>query len=317
MINLLFIFIISLIASAFFSAIEMAFVSGNKLRLREMADAGERRAQWILQLHQNPNYFLTMILIGNNIANVASIAVLTYLFRIYFGWNNEWLVTAIMVPVLVVFSEMVPKDYARLRAIPFLLGQIFWLRGFQRFFYPLIILFFKMINIVWPSLQKRGQRDIFVSEEEFRSLIEESTQRGIVGPQEKKLIHTILDFERIQVHSVMVPVEQAPMVDISSTIGDVKHIARTTHARMMLVYEEIPAIVMGMVYIFDILWKEDNTQGLHDFLRAPIFISENTSIEKAFLTLQQKHQSYAVVIDSARNVKGVVPIERLLMFEKR
>ncbi len=316
MMSLLIVFLFSLIASAFFSALEMAFVSGNKLKLREMADAGDHHAKFIMRLHQNPNYFLTMILIGNNIVNVTATAILTYLFQVYLGWKSEWFVTAIMVPVLVIFGEMVPKDYARLRAIPFLSAQVFWVQWFQKLFYPPIILFFKIIDALWPTLQKRERRDIFVNEEEFRSLIEESTQRGIVGAQEEKLIHTILDFERIQVHSVMVPVEQAPMVDISSKIEDVKRIARTTHARMMLVYEEIPSIVMGMIYVFDILWEENNAQGLHDFLRAPIFIPENTSIEKAFLTLQQKRQSYAVVIDRARNVKGVVPIERLLMLEK-
>jgi len=309
-------FLIALAASAVFSGTEMAFVSSNKLKLREMADAGDRRARFIIRLQQNPNYFLTAVLIGNNVANVTATAVLTYFLKEYLGWNNEWLVMLILVPVLVVLGEMVPKDYGRLRAIPALKGQVFWLQWIQRIFYPPIMLFFKVIDFFWPSLQKRERRDIFVNEEEFRSLIEESTHRGIVGAQEEKLIHTILDFERTQVRSVMIPVEQSPMVDIQSRIEDVKRIALASHAKMLLVYEEIPSIVMGMIYVFDILWEEENARGLHDFLRAPVFISEDTSIEKAFLTLQQKRQSYAAVIDRAGNVKGVVPIERLLMFEK-
>lgn len=316
MTGLLLVFVGALVASAFFSATEMAFVSGNKLKFREMADAGDSRAQFIMRLHRNPDYFLTMILIGNNVANVTATAILTYFFQDYLGWTSEWLVMAIMVPVLVVLAEMVPKDYGRLRAISFLSNQVFWLKWLQKICYPPIVLFLKLTDLILPSLQKRWQRDIFVNEKEFRSLIEESTHRGVVGPQEEKLIHTILDFERIQVHSVMIRVEQTPMVDISCKIGDVKRIARQTQAKMLLVYEEIPSIIMGMIYVFDILWEEEDTQGLHDFLRAPIFIPETTSIEKAFLTLQQKRQSYAVVINRAGNVQGVVPIERLLMLEK-
>ncbi|MEI7752386.1 MAG: CNNM domain-containing protein [Candidatus Omnitrophota bacterium] len=316
MIGLLTLFCFSLVASAFFSGAEMAFVSANKLRLREMADAGDKKARFIMQLQQHPNYFLTAILIGNNAVNVTAISIATYIFKEHFGWNSEWAVMLVIAPILIIFAEMVPKDYGRLNAIPFLLGQTVWLKGLKAVLYGPIILFFKVLSFVWPSFQQGVVRDIFVNEEEFRSLIEESTQRGIVGPQEEKLIHTILDFERIHVSSVMVPVGKVPMVDIHSKIADVKQLARETHVRMMLVYEEIPSIVMGMVYVFDILWEEENAQGLHDFLRAPIFIPEDTSLEKAFLTLQKKRQSYAVVTDRAGDVKGVVPIERLLMFEK-
>ena len=316
MLGLLTLFFLSLVASAFFSGVEMAFVSANKLKLREMADAGDKKARFIMHLQQHPNYFLTAILIGNNAANVTAISIATCIFKEHLGWNSEWAVMLMIAPVLIIFAEMVPKDYGRLNAISFLRGKIFWLKGLKTVLYGPIILFFQALNFFWPSFQQGVVRDIFVNEEEFRSLIDESTQRGIVGPQEEKLIHTILDFERIHVSSVMVPVGKMPMVDIHSKIGDVKKIARETHVRMMLVYEEIPSIVMGMVYVFDILWEKENAQGLHDFLRAPIFISEDTSLEKAFLTLQQKRQSYAVVTDRAGDIKGAVPIERLLMFEK-
>jgi CBS domain containing-hemolysin-like protein len=316
MIGLLALFLISFVASAIFSAVEMAFVSSNKLRLRELADAGDKKARFVMQLQKQPNYFLTAILIGNNATNIMAVSIATYIFKEYLGWNSEWAVMLIIAPLLIIFAEMVPKDYGRLTAIPFLLEQTYWLRGFKAILYGPIILFFKSLKFLWPSFHQNQVRDIFVNEEEFRSLIDESTQRGIVGPQEEKLIHTILDFERIHVSSVMVPVGKVPMVDIHSKIEDVKQIARTTHSRMMLVYEEIPSIIMGMVYVFDILWEKENAQGLHDFLRAPIFIPEDTSLEKAFLTLQKKRQSYAVVTDPAGDIKGVVPIERLLMFEK-
>ncbi len=316
MIGLLTLFLLSLVGSAFFSSMEMAFVSANKLRLRELADAGDKHARFILQLQQHPNYFLTAILIGNNIVNVTAISVATYLFKALWGLDNEWVVMAVMAPLLIVVGEMVPKDYSRLNAIPTLLGQTFWIRLLTGVLYGPIILFFKIMGFFGVSFQDGSGRDIFVNEDEFRSLIEESSQRGIVGSQEEKLIHTILDFERIQVASVMLPVEQVPMLDIHSKIEDVKEVARKTDAQMMLVYEEIPSIVMGMVYVFDILWVEETARGLHDFLRAPIFIPEDTSLEKAFLLLQKKRQSYAVVTDRMGELKGIVPIERLLMFEK-
>jgi len=82
---------------------------------------------------------------------------------------------------------------------------------------------------------------------------------------------------------------------------------------MVLVYEELPSIIVGMIYVFDILFEEDEKRGLKDYLRSPIFLPRSTSIEMAFLTLQEKRQSYAVVMDSRREVVGVAPIENLLV----
>ena len=317
MIALVLVFFLAIALSAFFSGSEMAFVSSNKLKLRELADKGDRRAKAVLRLNHQPQDFLAALLIGNNTVNVTSTVILAYLAERFLDIRSEWFVLLVMAPVLIIFAEMVPKDYCRMRAIPFLLDQIFWLQWLQRIFYLPVRLLFGVVHLLWPGLSRRADRSIFVNEEEFRSLIEESTRHGIVGAQEKKLIGTILDFERIQVHSVMVPVAQVAMVDIHSKVADIKRIARESHSRIMLVYEEIPSIVVGMIYVFDLLLKGESAQGLRDFLRAPIFIPETTSIEKAFLTLQQKRHSYGAVTDSAGNVKGVVPIENLLIFEKR
>ncbi|OQA57104.1 MAG: hypothetical protein BWY42_00728 [Candidatus Omnitrophica bacterium ADurb.Bin277] len=316
MISLMIVFLLSLALSAFFSSAEMAFVSSNKLQIRDMAEKGDRSARAVMDLYRQNQDFLAAVLIGHNIVNITATTNAAYFFDHYLGVSNEWLVLSVMAPVLIVLGEMVPKDYGRMRAVPFLLRHVFGLRMLLKVCYLPGVVFFGAFRFLWPSLKKREKEDLFVSEGEFRSLIEESTHQGIVGEQEEKLIHTILDFERIQVGSVMIPVDQISMVNIQSNVKDVKVLARERRSRMMLVYEEIPSIVVGMIYVFDLIWKGDEAQGLHDFLRAPIFISEETSIEKAFLTLQQKRQSYAVITARGGDVKGVVPIERLLMFER-
>lgn len=316
MIGLLAIFIISLLLSAFFSGTEMAFVSSNRLQLRDLAEKGDSRARSILKLYRDSQDFLAALLIGNNIVNITATAIAAYLFEHCLHIRSEWLVLFVMAPLLIILGEMVPKDYCRIRAVPFLLNQEFWLRMTMRIFYVPVLLMFGAFKFVWPSLKSKERENLFVNEEEFRSLIEESTRKGVVGTQEEKLIRTILDFERIQVHSAMIPVAQVAMVDIRNKVEDVKRIARESHARMMLVYEDVPSIVVGMIYVFDLLLKGESAQGLRDFLRAPVFIPETTSIERAFLTLQQKRQSYAAITDRVGNIKGVVPIERLLIFEK-
>jgi putative hemolysin len=309
--SLLILFIISIAAHAFLSASEMAFVSVNRIKLREVADSGNKSAYLILALHENSNQFLTAILIINNIVNVAATSAVTYWFGAYLHINNEWIVTAIMAPFLIIFCETVPKDYGRINSQTFLLrcaNLLNLLMVFCRFPVRLVE---KTISIFTGSIGEAIDRSIFVSEKEFRAVIEESAKTGVLADHEKRLIDTIMDFERIKVESVMVPVEKAEKVDITDSIGTVKDIARRTNARMVLISEELPTLIVGMVYVFDILFETDEKAGFKKYLRSPIFLSKDTSIEKAFLTLQEKRQSFAAVTDAEGEVVGVVAIEKL------
>lgn len=309
----LFFLVFCLILSAFFSGSEMAFVSVNDLKLREMADSGRKSAKILVGLKEDAQHFLTTILIGNNIVNVAATALLTVLLSQHFGIENEWVVTAIMTPVLLIFGEVVPKDYARQRPLFFLTSCSLVLAFVSRMFSLLTSLMLHVVHFFLAPLGAGTRKSIFVNEEEFRSMIEEGRKSGIVGHHEKRIIDTILDFEKIQVQSVMTPVERVPCVEIHARVGEVKELAAKTQSRMFLVYEEDPSIIVGMIYTFDILFEDRGRAGLRDFLRSPIFIRQDTSLEKAFFTLQQKRQSYAVVFDHEQEVCGVVPIEQLLV----
>jgi len=287
----------------------MAFISSNKVKLRKLSDSGDPSAKTLLRLFESPRHFLTTLLISNNLVHVMAAAIFTYGMGTFYGIHNEWVVTALLTPIVLIFSEMVPKDYCRLRSQSFLLSYSGLLWRFSRLFHFPASLAMKVLDFFMGQFT---QKSIFVNEEEFRSLIAESTRSGVVSQDEKRMIDTILDFEKIRVESVMVPYASVPKVSIESTVGEAKGIARKTKTKMLMVYEEAPEIVVGMIYIFDLLFEEDENQRLKNYLRAPIFISSSTSIERAFLTLQGGHQSFAVVTDRTNEVVGVVPIENLL-----
>lgn len=311
MINLLIIFLVCLFLSAFLSACEMAFVSSNKIKLREKADAGNFWARRVVDLQNQPQYFLTAILIGNNVFNIAATSIVAYWFGEYLKIENEWIVTAITAPILIVFGETVPKDFGRMRAEGMLLTAAPILEIFVKVMYWPSRLLLRAMDFVVGSSHGEMDKSIFVSEKEFRSLIEESAATGVLAKHEKQIMDTILDFERIHVESVMIPVDRIVRVPITATVGEVKTLMKAHPVRMVLVYEEIPSIVVGMVYVFDLLFEEDNAQGLKTFLRSPIFLNSQTSIEKAFLTLQNKRQSFAAVTDAHGEVVGAVPLDRL------
>lgn len=305
--------ILCLALSAFFSGAEMAYVSANKIKIRNMADAGNAAAKKVDRLLGKSKYLLSALLIGNNIVNVCIASILTYILHSFFNIENEWVATAVSAPIMLILGEQVPKDYCRIRAESFLLrnadllGCVLWVLKIP------VQIILKGIDFFLKGVKASGHSSIFVSEEEFRSLIDESAQKGILDCHEKQMIDTILDFERIELHSVMVPIKDVPKVSLTDTVKDVKLIAKQTRAKMLLVYEELPSLIVGMVYVFDILFIENEEQSLKEFLRAPIFLPEHLSAETAFLTLQQKRQSYVLVTDAMRDVTGVVPIEKLLV----
>lgn len=312
--TLLIIFLICLAVSAFFSVCEMAFVSSNQLKVRERADEGNSSAKKLLKYYDHPQYLLSAILIGNNLVNIIGTAAITVFFNQRLGIHNEWLISFILVPIIVIFGEMVPKDYGRIHSDKFLLSR------FSLIQIALYVLNFPVKLLLWIMDRILGrfrtllQKNIFVSQNEFRMLIEESTRTGVLDEHERHLINAILDFERTPIASVMVPLQRVTQVEIRAKVGDVKRLARQSKSRMVLVYEEIPAIVVGMIYVYDLLFEDQEDKSLKEYLRSPIFLSSSTSVEKAFLTLQQKRQSYAVVMDHNLEAVGVTPIERLIEF---
>lgn len=304
--------VICLILSAFFSGSEMAFLSTDRVKLRNDAESGNTRAVRVLELFSDSRRFITSILIGNNLVNVTATALLTAFLQDQFGIESEWGVTALLAPILIIFGETTPKAYGRYRKREFLIDYANLTLFFSKLFaWPARILLMASDSLLGEK-GKSAHKNLLVNEDEFRFLIEESVRSGVLEEHEQKLVERILDFERIPVERAMQRFVSVPAIELSATVGDAKEKARLTGSKIVLVYEEIPSIVIGMVYVFDLLFEKDGTKGLREYLRSPIFLPRETSLEKAFLTLQAKRQSFALVTDARREVIGVVDIENLI-----
>lgn len=304
--------VLCLFFSAFFSAAEMAFLSTDRVKLRNEAERGNFRAVKLLDLFEDSRLFITSVLIGNNLVNITAAVLLTVYLENQFGIKNEWVVTAILTPLLVIFGETTPKAYGRYRARGFLLDHFNLTIFVSRFFGGAARLLLAISDPLVGGRKLQGRKNILVSEDEFRFLIEESVRSGVLEEHEKKLVERILDFERIPIERVLIPIASIPVVELSHEIGEAKAAARKTSSKVILVYEEIPSIVVGVIYVFDILFEEDNSKPLKPYLRSPLFLPKETPLEKAFLILQEKRQSLALVTDARREVIGIADIENLL-----
>src|SRR3989338_5407716 len=214
----------------FFAGSEMAYLSCNKLKLRHLADEGNRNAQMVMRFYRDPKRFLTTILIGTNLMHVTVVVLTTYVLEQYFHIKQEWLVTVILAPLIIIFAETIPKDWFRHKADDFVYRFAPVLHFLDRSFSWCSKILITITDALIQATASHIKKNPFVTREEFRYVIEESATGGVLREHEKHLIDAILNLSSKRVDEAMIPLAQFPKVTLTSTIRDVKDVARKTKA---------------------------------------------------------------------------------------
>ncbi len=312
MITLILIVIVSFVLLGFFAGSEMAYLSFNRLKLRHLTDEGSRRAQIITRFHRHPNRFMTTILIGTNLMHVTFAGVATYLLEEKLGVTQEWLIVLVLSLLVIIFAETIPKDWFRHKADDFIYRFAYVLNFVDRLLGGISFLLIHLTDFLTSASGPSVKKSPYVTREEFRYVIEESAKKGVILANEQQLINRILSLSSLRAEQLMVPVSKFPKVSLTDKIKDIKDIARKTKTPAVLVYEEIPSLIVGIVYVFDVLFAENEEQSLSKYLKAPLFMTYDTTAEKAIFILQSRHASFGAVINAEREVIGVVSIDNLI-----
>ena len=160
---------ILIVLSAFFSASETAFSSVNRIRLKNYAASGNRRAAKALHISDHYDRALSAILIGNNIVNIASASIGTVLFTAWFGPSGVGISTIVMTVLVLIFGEILPKTFAKDNAESFSLAVAGVLSLMMKVLAPVIALFVALKKLV--SKKSGAQSEPSVTEEELKTII--------------------------------------------------------------------------------------------------------------------------------------------------
>ncbi|MBS7176560.1 MAG: DUF21 domain-containing protein, partial [Clostridiales bacterium] len=199
---LIFVLLVFLIAmSAFFSGTETAFATVNRIRMKNIAAAGNKKANKVIRIADEYDRALSALLIGNNIVNIASASIGTVIFTTWFGPSGAGISTLVMTIVVLIFGEILPKTYAKQNAESLALKVVNILDFFIKLFSPLIFLFLKLTNLV----TRNGESTPSVTEQELKFIIEESENEGVLEQQESELVQSALDFDEITVEEILTP----------------------------------------------------------------------------------------------------------------
>ena len=307
-----------LILSIFFSASETAYSALNRIRLKSMADRGQkgsRRAKMALGLHEDFNKLLSTILVGNNIANLSAASVCAVLFVRRFGDIGATISTAVLAVVVVVFADVTPKVLAKESPEKVAIVLAPFLRFFVLLFTP-----FNAFFTLWKrflGLIIKPSADKAFTEEELFTIVEEAKQEGVIDEDDRELLHNALEFNDQQVKDVLTPRMDVKGLAKDATPVEIAEKFKSTGLSRLPVYEESLDHILGVLHMRDFYnnttsgkWNENAS--LEKIITKPIYVAPLTNLGDLIEKLKKEKSHMAIVSDEYGGTEGIVTMEDIL-----
>ena len=311
-------FIVAILVSlsAFFSSAETAFISVNRIKMLHLCEKGNKSAKIIHDELQHPEKFITTILVGNNIVNVAASVLVTAIVIKYFGNAGIAIATGLMTIVILVFGEIVPKTFAAKHADTHSLRIAKLLLLLTRIMYPVVIVFTEITHIIFRIVGiKEKIKNPFITEEQIKVLMRVGVEEGVFERHEREYIQNIFEFTDEDAEGIMTPRSDLECVENKSLLsGALKICNESGHSRLP-VWETGPDNVIGMIFAKDLLRFSDTelaTKTVEEILRPILIVRARRKIASIFRELQAKKMQIAVVVDTNQKVIGIMTIEDIL-----
>lgn len=307
------ILVLLLSASAFFSSAETALMTSNKLRIRNLAENGDKRAEKVLEITANTDKMLSAILIGNNIVNLSASALSTTLTLKMFGSSLVGFATGILTFLILVFGEITPKNVASKNAENIALKYIGIISLLVIILTPVIYVVNKVAGIVISLFVKNNDDNNMVTEDELRAMVEVSHEDGVIENEEKKMIVNVVDFGDTVAGDIMLPRVDMVMVSVESSYEEILKIFREERYTRIPVYEESPDNVIGILNVKDFLLIEDKENfSVKEHLREPLYTYEYKKTSSLMVDMRKTGANIVIVLDEYGTTVGLITLEDML-----
>ena len=307
------ILVLLLSASAFFSSAETALMTSNKLRIRNLAENGDKRAEKVLEITANTDKMLSAILIGNNIVNLSASALSTTLTLKLFGSSLVGVATGVLTFLILVFGEITPKNVASKNAEDMALKYIGIISILVIVLTPAIYIVNKVAGIVISLFIKNNDDNNMVTEDELRAMVEVSHEDGVIEKEEKKMIVNVVDFGDTVAGDIMLPRVDMVMVSVESSYGEILNIFREERYTRIPVYEESPDNVIGILNVKDFLLIEDKENfSVKEHLREPLYTYEYKKTSSLMVDMRKTGANIVIVLDEYGTTVGLITLEDML-----
>lgn len=305
--------LILLLLSGFFSSAETSLVAVSKIRIRTLADDGNKRAQILMKLFRQDAKMLSAILIGNNLVNTYAASIASMIAMSFGGGTAVSIATFIITFLILVFGEITPKTIATQNAeklaliygpiILFLMKVLTPVIWFINLFSACILKIFGVNKKTGPSM----------TESELRTIVDVSHEEGVIEEDEKEMINNVFDLGDAIAKDVMVPRVYVVMADVNMSYDELLRLFRKEQFTRIPVYEGNVDNIIGLVNMKDLLLYEDLEHfDIRKILRKPYFTVENKNVSDLLMEMKKSTFNLAIVLDEYGEVAGIVTVEDIV-----
>lgn len=305
------ILILLILMSGFLSAAETAFIKFNRIRMKNLAAANNKKAALVLSLDDNYDILMSTILIFNSIVNVTATSLAIFIISKYFNNYGIIISTIIAVLLILIFGQLVPKGLAEAASEKFAM--------FSAGAVKILIFVCTPVNFLLSMFRDAFGR-IFVSEalpsiteDELRTMIDEVENEGVINKNESDLIRSAIEFNETVVEDIYTPRTDIVGIEEDEGLDDIKE------KFLMSGYSRLPVFQGDMDNIVGVLHEKDFYQALSrkekdikKLISKTLYITPNKKISELLKELQLSKAHMAVVIDEYGGTEGLVTMEDIM-----
>ena len=303
--------VVLMILSAYFSATETAFTSLSRIKIKNMADDGDKSAMKVLDLTEQFDKVLSTILIGNNIVNIANTAVATVFFVKLYGSYGPTVATVVMTITVLIFGEISPKNLAKESPESFAMFSAPILSVLMKLLAPFNWIFSQWKKFLFMIFKRKGDRSI--TEDELITIVEEAETEGSLESDQSELIQNAIEFDALKAEDVLTPRVDIEAIDIEMTEDQIAEIFLRTGFSRLPVYENDIDSILGVLNQKDFhnyIYHKEKT--VSDFIKPVIFVAESMNAAVLLKRMQKEKCQIAIVVDEYGGTTGLVAMEDIL-----
>jgi CBS domain containing-hemolysin-like protein len=302
-----------LLLSAFFSSSETAFLSSKRIRIRHLAEEGDKRAKVVQKMMKEPEKVVAAIVIGNNIVNVAASAVATSVALSLFGNEGLGIAIGVMTFLILVVGEITPKGFAVKNAEQLALSFARPLYIVTRVLSPVATALNSIARGFSRLVGGNIDKNLLLEGEEFKTLLTMAHEEGSLEEDERERLRNVYEFSDIIAREVMTPRTDVVCVDVAASLEEVRDLIVQTGFSRIPVYEENVDHIVGILYAKDLLqYLPGNDYKLVDIMRDPYPIPDTKKVDELLEEMQKRKVHLAIVVDEWGGTAGIVTIEDLI-----
>jgi CBS domain containing-hemolysin-like protein len=302
---------ILIFVSAFFSSSEMAFVSINRAVIVDKARKGNKKAQILENLLKNPDNVISAIVIGNNLVNIFASVLAGAVTTSVFGNIGIGIATAVMMLLILVFSEATPKALG-INNEKLALRIARPLHVVTKLFHPLVVMLTfistGLIKIIGSSNNKRKE----VTEDEIMAMMRLGEEEGTIEKDEREMVNEVFEFDETRAYEIYTPRDKVVFLHENDTVEDLIQTSTKTGFSRFPVYKKNIDDIVGMVHVKDTLIIEDTSLPVKHVMRKILTIDSRMKADDVFREMKLNKTHLALLQDSRGKTLGLISMEDLV-----